>query len=64
MTKHIGYNLLSRWFVRLDADDPAWDHNTFTKKTTGTKLHSSGFNLQGNYFRSNSLGMSMLCYAR
>lgn len=31
MVQHIEYNLLYRWFVGLDMDDPVWDHSTFTK---------------------------------
>jgi len=29
--QHIEYNLLYRWFVGLDMDDPVWDHSSFTK---------------------------------
>ncbi|WP_083817959.1 transposase [Nitrosomonas sp. Is79A3] len=31
LVEHIEYNLLYRWFVRLDIDDPVWDHNIFTQ---------------------------------
>lgn len=31
LVQHIEYNLLYRWFVGLDMDDPVWDHSTFTK---------------------------------
>lgn len=31
LVQHIEYNLLYRWFVGLDMDDPVWDHSSFTK---------------------------------
>lgn len=31
LMQHIDYNLLYRWFVGLDMDDPVWDHSSFTK---------------------------------
>ena len=31
LVEHIEYNLLYRWFVGLDIDDPVWDHSTFTQ---------------------------------
>jgi len=31
LAQHIEYNLLYRWFVGLDMDDPVWDHSSFTK---------------------------------
>jgi transposase len=31
LVSHIDYNLLYRWFVGLDMDDPVWDHSVFTK---------------------------------
>jgi transposase len=30
LVQHIDYNLLYRWFVGLDLDDPVWDHSTFS----------------------------------
>jgi transposase len=29
--EEMDYNLLFRWFVGLNADDPVWDATTFTK---------------------------------
>ena len=26
----LNYNLLFRWFVGLNIDDPVWDHSTFS----------------------------------
>lgn len=31
LVQHIEYNLLYRWFVGLDMDDPVWEHSTLTK---------------------------------
>jgi transposase len=31
LVQHIEYNLLYRWFVGLDMDDPVWDQSSFTK---------------------------------
>ena len=31
LVQHIEFNLLYRWFVGLDMDDPVWDHSSFTK---------------------------------
>lgn len=31
LVQHIDFNLLYRWFVGLDMDDPVWDHSSFTK---------------------------------
>lgn len=31
LVQHIEYNLLYRWFVGLEMDDPVWDHSSFTK---------------------------------
>lgn len=31
LVHHIDYNLLYRWFVGLDMDDPVWNHSTFSK---------------------------------
>jgi len=31
LVQHIEYNLLYRWFVGLDMDDPVWDHSSFTR---------------------------------
>jgi transposase len=31
LVQHIEYNLLYRWFVGLDMDDPVWDHSSFAK---------------------------------
>ena len=31
LVEHIEYNVLYRWFVGLDIDDPVWDHSTFTQ---------------------------------
>lgn len=31
LVEHIEYNLLYRWFVGLDIDEPVWDHSTFTQ---------------------------------
>ena len=31
LVQHIEYNLLYRWFVGLDMDDPVWDHSSFTQ---------------------------------
>ena len=33
LMEEMDYNLLFRWFVGLNADDPVWDATTFTKKT-------------------------------
>jgi transposase len=29
--EQLDYNLLFRWFVGLDMDDPVWDASTFSK---------------------------------
>ncbi|MGH9889431.1 MAG: IS5 family transposase [bacterium] len=31
LIEQLNYNLLYRWFVGLGADDPVWDHSTFSK---------------------------------
>jgi transposase len=31
LVEHIHYNMLYRWFVGLELDDPVWDHSTFSK---------------------------------
>ena len=31
LCEQLDYNLLFRWFVGLEIDDPIWDHSTFTK---------------------------------
>jgi transposase len=31
LVQHIDFNLLYRWFVGLDMDDPVWDHSVFSK---------------------------------
>jgi hypothetical protein len=31
LVEHIQYNMLYRWFVRLELDDMVWDHSTFSK---------------------------------
>jgi transposase len=31
LMQQLDYNLLFRWFVGLNIDDPVWDANTFTK---------------------------------
>ena len=31
LVEQLNYNLLYRWFVGLGADDPVWDHSTFSK---------------------------------
>jgi transposase len=31
LVEEIDYNILFRWFVGLNLDDPAWDATTFTK---------------------------------
>jgi transposase len=31
LVEQLDYNLLFRWFVGLNPDDPIWDHSTFTK---------------------------------
>src|ERR1700726_4732559 len=31
LMEEMDYNLLFRWFVSLNADDPVWDATTFTK---------------------------------
>lgn len=31
LCEQLDYNLLFRWFVGLEVDDPIWDHSTFTK---------------------------------
>lgn len=31
LMEHLRYNLLFRWFVGLDADEPVWDPSTFSK---------------------------------
>jgi transposase len=31
LCEQLDYNLLFRWFVGLQVDDPIWDHSTFTK---------------------------------
>jgi transposase len=29
--EQLDYNLLFRWFLDMNADDPVFDHSTFTK---------------------------------
>lgn len=31
LVQHLDFNLLYRWFVGLDMDDPVWDHSVFSK---------------------------------
>lgn len=31
LMEQLDYNLLFRWFVGLSADEPVWDHSTFSK---------------------------------
>ena len=31
LMEQLDYNLLFRWFVGLEMDDPGWDHSVFTK---------------------------------
>ncbi len=31
LMEHLAYNLLFRWFVGLNMDDPVWDPSTFSK---------------------------------
>src|SRR5206468_12236503 len=31
LMEQLNYNLLFRWFVGLEMDDPVWDHSVFTK---------------------------------
>ena len=31
LMERLEFNLLFRWFVGLSADEPAWDHSTFSK---------------------------------
>jgi transposase len=31
LVEQLDYNMLFRWFVGLNPDDPIWDHSTFTK---------------------------------
>ena len=31
LTEQLEYNLLFRWFVGLEMDDPVWDVTVFTK---------------------------------
>lgn len=31
LVEHIQFNLLYRWFVGLELDDPVWNHSTFSK---------------------------------
>jgi len=32
LIEHIDYNILYRWFVGLNLDEPVWNHSTFSKK--------------------------------
>src|SRR5260370_8580297 len=34
LMEHLDYNLLFRWFVGLNIDDPGWDATVFTKNPT------------------------------
>ena len=34
LMEQLDYNLLFRWFVGVNMDDPVWDPTTFTKNTT------------------------------
>jgi transposase len=31
LMERLEFDLLFRWFVGLSADEPAWDHSTFSK---------------------------------
>ena len=31
LMERLKFDLLFRWFVGLSADEPAWDHSTFSK---------------------------------
>src|SRR5712691_1334909 len=35
LMEQLDYNLLFRWFVGLNADDPVWDATVFTKRSSG-----------------------------
>ncbi len=35
LMEELNYNLLFRWFVGLNMDDPVWHPTTFTKKRDG-----------------------------
>ncbi len=35
LMEQLDYNLLFRWFVRLNLDDPVWDATVFTKNRSG-----------------------------
>ncbi len=34
LMEQLNYNLLFRWFVGLNIDDPVWDHSTFSFKVS------------------------------
>jgi len=36
--EQLDYNLLFRWFVGLNMDDPIWDGTVFTKTASGCSL--------------------------
>ena len=38
LMEQLDYNLLFRWFVGLNMDDPIWDGTVFTKTASGCSL--------------------------
>ena len=43
LMEEMNYNLLFRWFVELNAEDPEWDATVFTRKRGNTYLPISLF---------------------
>src|SRR5437773_8949019 len=60
---HLDYNLLFRWFVGLEMDDPIWNPTVFTDRKS-TRLNSSHITISYAVFCLKKKMRAPLCQAQ